>query len=87
MLGAGELNHVIVVSLEIFAALHAGAPFGYADWAGVAAWAALGNTIGGIAFVTITRLVQVGRGGVEGSRRQGSERPRDERTEEAVSRG
>ncbi len=61
LLGAGELNHVIVVSLEAFAALHAGAPFGYADWAGAAAWAALGNMFGGIAFVTILRLIQVGR--------------------------
>ncbi|MGH8907947.1 MAG: hypothetical protein ACRD0K_15885 [Egibacteraceae bacterium] len=53
LLAAGELNHVIVVSLEIFAAFHAGAPFGYVDWLGAAAWAALGNTLGGIAFVTV----------------------------------
>jgi len=59
LLAAGSLNHVIVVSIEMFAALQAHAPFGYADWAGVAAWAALGNMIGGIGLVTVLRLVQV----------------------------
>src|SRR5947207_2401038 len=59
LLAAGSLNHVIVVSLEMFAALQAHAPFGYADWAGMAAWAALGNTVGGIGLVTVLRLVQV----------------------------
>ena len=34
LLASGKLNHVIVISLEVFAALQAGAPFGYADcWA------------------------------------------------------
>jgi len=59
LLAAGSLNHVIVVSIEMFAALHAHAPFGYADWAGMAAWAALGNMVGGIGLVTVLRLVQV----------------------------
>ena len=59
LLSAGSLNHVIVVSIEMFAALQAHAPFGYADWAGMAAWAALGNAIGGIGLVTVLRLVQV----------------------------
>jgi len=59
LLAAGSLNHVIVVSIEMFAALQAHAPFGYADWAGVAAWAALGNMVGGIGLVTVLRLVQV----------------------------
>jgi formate/nitrite transporter FocA (FNT family) len=70
LLAAGELNHVIVVSLETFAAFHAGAPFGYADWLGSAAWAALGNTLGGIGFVTVLRLVQVGRQGVRDGHRR-----------------
>src|SRR5436305_10700138 len=59
LLAAGSLNHVIVVSIEMFAALQAHAPFGYADWAGMAAWAALGNMIGGIGLVTVLRLLQV----------------------------
>ncbi|CAN5181791.1 formate/nitrite transporter family protein [soil metagenome] len=74
VLAAGKLNHAIVVSLEMFAALHAGAPFGYADWLGMAAWAALGNVIGGLALVTVLRLVQVGRTAV----REERERPLDE---------
>ena len=61
LLASGSLNHAIVVSLEMFAALHAGAPFGYLDWLRVAAWASLGNMVGGIGLVTVLRLIQVGR--------------------------
>jgi formate/nitrite transporter FocA (FNT family) len=61
LLAAGSLNHAIVVSLEMFAALHAGAPFGYLDWLRVVLWATLGNMVGGIGLVTVLRLVQVGR--------------------------
>ena len=60
LLAAGHLNHAIVASLEMFAALHAGATFGYGVWLGLLGWAALGNIIGGILFVTVLRLVQVG---------------------------
>ncbi len=60
ILPAATLNHVIVVSLELFAALHAGAPFGYADYAIIAGWAALGNVVGGLVFVTLLRFIQVG---------------------------
>jgi formate-nitrite transporter family protein len=61
VLAAGPLSHSILGSLEIFAALRAGAPFGYADWLGFIAWSALGNAVGGIGLVTTLRLVQVGR--------------------------
>lgn len=61
LLAATPLNHAIVVSLEMFAAMHAGAPFGYIDWLGVLAWSALGNFVGGVGLVTVLRLVQVGR--------------------------
>jgi formate/nitrite transporter FocA (FNT family) len=57
---AGKLNHVIVVSLLTFGALHAGAPFGYADWLAVIGLATLGNIVGGLGLVTTLRLVQVG---------------------------
>lgn len=60
LLGAGPLNHVIVSSLEAFAALQVGAPFGYLGWLGSMAFAGLGNLIGGIGFVTLLRLVQAG---------------------------
>lgn len=60
LLAAAPLNHVIVVSLEMFAALHVGAPFGYLDWLEAAGWSALANLLGGLGFVTVFRLIQVG---------------------------
>jgi formate/nitrite transporter FocA (FNT family) len=62
VLTAPPLDHAVVSSLEMFAALHAGASFSYADWAGAAGWAALANAVGGIVFVTMLRLIQIGRG-------------------------
>ncbi len=59
LLGAGQINHAIVASLMCFAALQAGAPFGYADWLGVLGLAVLGNMIGGLGLVTLLRLLQV----------------------------
>jgi formate/nitrite transporter FocA (FNT family) len=59
LLASAPLNHVIVVSLEMFAALQAGAHFGYLDWLGMSAWFGLGNIIGGVGLVTVLRLVQV----------------------------
>jgi formate/nitrite transporter FocA (FNT family) len=61
VLAAAPLHHAIVISVECFAALQAGAPFGYADWLGALGWAALGNVIGGVLLVTALRLVQVGK--------------------------
>jgi formate/nitrite transporter FocA (FNT family) len=60
LLGAGKLNHAIVASLMMFAALHTNhAPFGYLDWVQSASWAALGNMVGGVGLVTVLRLLQV----------------------------
>lgn len=59
LLGAGQVNHAIVASLLCFAALHVGAPFGYVDWLGLVALAALGNMVGGLGLVTLLRLLQV----------------------------
>lgn len=60
LLAAGQLNHAIVNSLLMFAALHTGkAPFGYLQWAETAGWAALGNIVGGVGLVTLLRIVQV----------------------------
>jgi len=74
LLVAATLNHAIVVSLLTFAALHAGAPFGYLHWLGVAALATVGNIIGGLGFVTILRLVQVGHERIEEVREEGESR-------------
>src|SRR3954466_6130699 len=60
LLAGLQLNHAIVASLIIFAGLHTHhTSYGYLDWAGTAAWAALGNMVGGIALVTVLRLLQV----------------------------
>jgi formate/nitrite transporter FocA (FNT family) len=60
LLAGGQLNHAIVNSLLMFAALHTGhAPFGYLDWAKTAGYAAFGNVIGGVGLVTLLRLLQV----------------------------
>ena len=60
LLIAGSLSHTVVASLLLFAALHAGAPFGYADWLEVAGIVTAGNLVGGLGLVTVLRLVQVG---------------------------
>lgn len=44
----------------MFAAFHAGAPFGYLDWLSVLGWAVLGNVVGGVGLVTLLRFTQVG---------------------------
>ncbi len=60
LLAGGQLDHAIVNSLLMFAALHTGhAPFGYVDWAKTAGWAAAGNIVGGVGLVTLLRLLQV----------------------------
>lgn len=61
LLAGAPALHSIVTSLEMFAALQAGAPFGYLDWLGIFGWAVLGNIVGGVGLVTVLRLVQVGR--------------------------
>jgi formate/nitrite transporter FocA (FNT family) len=71
LLVAGTLNHAIVVSLLCFAALHAGAPFGYLHWMAVAGLATCGNMVGGLGLVTMLRLVQVGHRRIEQAREDG----------------
>ena len=59
LLGGGKLNHAIVNSLLMFAALHSHAPFGYLDYAKTAGFAAIGNIVGGVGLVTVLRVLQV----------------------------
>lgn len=59
VLAGGQLFHSVLDSLFMFAALHAGAPFGYLDWLGALGWSVLGNVIGGVGLVTFLRLVRV----------------------------
>jgi formate-nitrite transporter family protein len=58
LLAGLQLFHSILDSLVIFAALHAGAPFGYADWLGWFWYTALLNTAGGLLVVTFLRLLR-----------------------------
>lgn len=60
LLIGGGLNHAVISSFSVFAGLHTGqAPYGYGSWAVTAGWAALGNLVGGLLFVTALRLLQV----------------------------
>jgi formate/nitrite transporter FocA (FNT family) len=69
LLAAATLQHAIVVSLEMFAALQVGADFGYAHWLACFGWAATGNIVGGVGLVTVLRLVQVGPDSIQEERR------------------
>jgi len=60
ILGSGVVVHAVVNTLEMFAALHVGAPFGYLRVAELLAFVTFGNALGGLGFVTVLRLVQVG---------------------------
>ena len=73
LLAIGSLNHAIVMSLEMFAALEVGAPFGYLAWVKAFGIACLGNIIGGVGFVTLLRMIQVGRAKI-GQEREAAER-------------
>jgi formate/nitrite transporter FocA (FNT family) len=59
LLAGGQLFHCVLDSLFMFAALVAGAPFGYLDWLEALGWSALGNVVGGIGLVTAIRVLQV----------------------------
>lgn len=80
LLAAAPLNHVIVVSLEMFIAIHTGeADYGYLEWARVAAWAGFTNMVGGILFVTSLRLAQVGGDTIREERARSIDEPRREK--------
>jgi formate/nitrite transporter FocA (FNT family) len=57
-LALGQLNHVIVITLELIFGYRYGAHFSWAFIAGNFALAAAGNLIGGIGLVTLNRLTQ-----------------------------
>jgi formate/nitrite transporter FocA (FNT family) len=58
LLAGLSLFHSILDSLIIFAALHAGAPFGYGAWLGWFWYTALLNMAGGLLVVTFLRLIR-----------------------------
>jgi formate/nitrite transporter FocA (FNT family) len=58
LLAAAALNHVIVGAAEMFFGIRYGAALGWGDYVGNLAVAGVGNVIGGVLFVTLTRLGQ-----------------------------
>lgn len=70
LLGSTHMNHVVVISIKMFAALQVGdTVYGYLDWLKLSSYAVLGNMLGGLGLVTLLRLVQVGRPHIERRRR------------------
>jgi formate/nitrite transporter FocA (FNT family) len=57
-LALGQLNHVIVITLELIFGYRYGAHFNWAFIAGNFALAAAGNIVGGVGLVTLNRLTQ-----------------------------
>ncbi len=58
MLALGHFNHVIVVTIEYFFGLRYGANVGWEDALSNFGVAAVGNVVGGLLFVTLTRIGQ-----------------------------
>jgi formate/nitrite transporter FocA (FNT family) len=58
LLALGHLNHVIVVTIEYFFGLRYGANVGWEDAFSNFWGAAAGNIVGGVLFVTLTRIGQ-----------------------------
>jgi len=70
LLGATQMNHVVVISIKIFAGLQVGdTSYGYLDWLSLSSFVVLGNMVGGLGLVTLLRLVQIGRPHIERRRR------------------
>ncbi len=59
LLAGGQLFHCVLDSLLMFAALIAGAPFGYLDWLSALAFSVVGNVVGGVGLVAFLRLARV----------------------------
>jgi len=62
LLALGSFNHVIVVTLELIFGQRYGADFGWGDIGTNFVVAAVGNLVGGVLFVTLTRTGQARAG-------------------------
>jgi len=58
VVATGSLGHVVVVALELSAALVGGAAFGYASAVALVAWYALANLVGGLGLSAL-RFLQI----------------------------
>lgn len=62
LLGATNMNHVVVISIKLFAGILVGTDaYGWFDWLAMSSLFVLGNLVGGLGLVTVARLVQIGR--------------------------
>ena len=78
LLNYGELGHVVVASLEIFAGMFSDAPYGVTDWLPLFFLMAFGNMVGGVGFVTVIRLVQLGGARVERQKQEPAQHEREQ---------
>lgn len=78
VLNYGQLHHVVVASLEIFAGSFADAPYSLAEWVPLFFLMAVGNMVGGIGLVTVARLIQLGGDRVEQERAESEMRERQQ---------
>lgn len=70
LLGATHMNHVVVISIKMFAGLQVGGTaYGYGDWLALSSFSVLGNMVGGLGLVTVLRLVQIGPSHIVSKRR------------------
>jgi formate/nitrite transporter FocA (FNT family) len=70
LLAATQMNHVVVISIKIFAGMQVGdTTYGYLDWLSLSSFVVVGNMVGGLGLVTLLRLVQIGRPHIEQRRR------------------
>lgn len=81
VLAAGPMGHVIVVSVEMFGAFHAGVAYPYVAWLGWVGLALIGNMAGGLGLVTLLRLLQVGKGVLKEEQEREPLEPREEPAE------
>lgn len=70
LLAATQMNHVVVISIKMFAGLQVGGTdYGYLDWLALSSFVVIGNVVGGLGLVTLLRLAQIGRPHIERRRR------------------
>ncbi len=86
LLGAMHLNHVVVISIKMFAAMVVGGTsFGVIDWLAFSSFVVVGNLVGGLGLVTVARLVQLGGPEIRGKRARHRRSPRRRRTTGSIA--
>ena len=76
-IGLAGLHHCIVGSVEVLAAVFAGAGVTMADYGHFLLWTTLGNAVGGVVFVAVVKYGHAIRAGPETEELEGSESARE----------